>query len=265
MRFWTITNKPEFAELLTKNGVERIFIDLERLGKKNRQKGGNFWISDHIYEDISRIKKVIPKNSLLTRLNPWNSDSKEEIDLAIKYGADYLMLPMINDIDEVKRFSEYIKGRAKFIPLIETKNSFRILEKIIKFDGISEVYIGLNDLKLSMGYKFLFEPIINGMLEDAARILNNKKMEWGFGGLARIGEGIISPEYILSEHVRLKSQNVILSRSFYENININERKDIGKEILKIKDLVKFYQQNSNELLEKNHEIIKLKIKKIVNN
>ena len=61
MRFWTITNKPEFAELLTKNGVERIFIDLERLGKKNRQKGGNFWISDHIYEDISRIKKVIPK------------------------------------------------------------------------------------------------------------------------------------------------------------------------------------------------------------
>lgn len=37
---------------------------------------------------------------------------------------------------------------------------------------------------------------------------------FGFGGIARIGEGDLPSDYILGEHVRLGSTSVILSRTF---------------------------------------------------
>lgn len=43
---------------------------------------------------------------------------------------------------------------------------------------------------------------------------NKANIPFGFGGIARIGEGMLPSDYILGEHVRLGSTSVILSRTF---------------------------------------------------
>ena len=42
----------------------------------------------------------------------------------------------------------------------------------------------------------------------------SKGIPYGFGGVGRIGEGLLLAEHIICEHYRLKSHGVILSRSF---------------------------------------------------
>ena len=95
MNYLLITNNSEIGSYLIKNGVSRIFIDLESLGKMQRQKDRDTWKTNHVMEDIKNMKGKGKSKKLLVRLNPWNLNSKDEINIAIKYGADYLMLPMI--------------------------------------------------------------------------------------------------------------------------------------------------------------------------
>ena len=265
MKYWIISNNKNLVNYFLESGVNRIFIDLEKLGKNKRQKGKNLWLSDHKKTDIKLLRKIVPEGQLLVRLNPWNQNSFEEIDYAIENGADFLMLPMIRNLDEIKKFCDYTNFRAKVVPLIETSESIKFLEKITEIRNIEEIYIGLNDLKLSMGYKFLFEPLINGLLDDSAEILNEKNLSWGFGGIARTHEGIIPPELILNEHIRLNSKNVILSRSFHNCAKdlktLNLKFNFAEELKQISDL--YFKNKKNSIIEQQgkHNVLKTLIKK----
>jgi len=44
--------------------------------------------------------------------------------------------------------------------------------------------------------------------------IKQKSIPYGFGGIARLGTGLLPAENILAEHYRLGSSMVILSRSF---------------------------------------------------
>ena len=54
-----ITNNPDVAVIAQKNGVNRIWIDLETLHKEERQHNLDTVKSRHKIEDIPRIKKVL--------------------------------------------------------------------------------------------------------------------------------------------------------------------------------------------------------------
>ena len=172
MQFWIINNKPDIAEYVLQKGVNRIFLDLERIGKFERQGHLNTWITDHLKIDIIRLRNCLPKGKLIVRLNPWNSKSISEIEFAINNGADFLMLPMIKSYDEISSFSSAVSNQIPIIPLIETAESLDLIPKIIKLQGVKELYIGLNDLRLSLGYKFIFEPLVYNILDKPAEILN---------------------------------------------------------------------------------------------
>ena len=92
-----ITNNHQIAKYAQNVGVDRIFIDLEYIGKKERQGNLDTVISNHSLEDITTIRKVIDKSKLLVRVNPIHKGSKEEINEAIERGADIIMLPMFNN------------------------------------------------------------------------------------------------------------------------------------------------------------------------
>ncbi len=268
MEFWLITNNIKLAEFATKNYVKRIFIDLEKLGKFERQGHLNSWKSHHMPEDIKIMKNIIKKNILIVRLNPFNQNTEDEINYSIKNGADYLMLPMIKKLDDVKIFCQLVAKRVEIIPLIETKESIDLLPKIIEIDGINEIYIGLNDLSLSLGLKFMFEPLINGILEDTSKLLNLNGIKWGFGGIARIGEGLLPAEYIIGEHIRLKSNKVILSRTFFKDDKNNfdfNNKLFAREISKLNHSVNFWLRNSEDNLQKNKQKVKNLIEEIILN
>lgn len=51
-----ITNNLEIALVAEKYGVDRVWVDLETLGKEERQKGMNTVKSNHSIEDIKKIK-----------------------------------------------------------------------------------------------------------------------------------------------------------------------------------------------------------------
>jgi hypothetical protein len=215
MQLMMIVNDPRIARYVVKHGVDRIFVDLESLGKLERQGHRDTWLSRHTLDDVARVREAVGDATLLVRLNPWNPDSADEIDAAIARGADLLMLPMFRALEEVAGFAGAVGARVPVIPLAETAEAMDILPQVVRTPGVGEVYIGLNDLHLSLGQRFMFEPLANGMLDHAATQLRDAGMPFGFGGLARVGEGQLPAEMIIAEHVRLGSTRAILSRTFH--------------------------------------------------
>ena len=245
-----ITNNPDVALIAQKYGVDRIWIDLEYKGKEERQKGLNSVKSKHTVQDIKNIAPLITTSKLLVRINPWDNDSVAEIEAVISAGADMIMLPMWKSVSEVTSFLNAVKGRVPVILLLETKEAVNCLDEVLQLSGIDEIHIGLNDLHLSYGYKFMFEPLADGLVESIINKISASGIPYGFGGIARIGEGMLPAESIIMEHYRLKSSMVILSRSF---CNAEATNDIS-EIEKIFSVnLKKLRQFENSISDVNHE------------
>ena len=113
LKLMYITNRPEIATIVEDAGVDRVFIDLEKIGKQERQGGMNTVQSQHSLEDIVQVRKVIKRAELLVRSNPIYKDSAHEIDTIINNGADVVMLPYFKTVNEVAKFIDYVNGRAK--------------------------------------------------------------------------------------------------------------------------------------------------------
>lgn len=222
MKYMLITNDPEAASYAESCGVARIFVDLERLGKLERQGHLDTLISQHSMTDVSAIRSRLTEAELLVRLNPLHEGSEAEVNAAIEAGADLLMLPMFRSASEVESFCQLVDSRAAVVPLVETKSAVDALPDVVKVPGVREIYIGLNDLHLDMGLTFMFEPLASGLVDEMVSIIKAAGLPFGFGGIARVGEGIVPGEMVLAEHLRLGSECVILSRTFHrksENLN----------------------------------------------
>lgn len=215
-----ITNIPDVAGIAERNGVDRIFVDMEYIGKALRQKGENSLINKHTIEDVRAVRAAVRKAELLVRVNPIHNagvdypSSEEEIESVIEAGADVVMLPWFKTIDEIRRFLRAVDGRARTNLLLETKEAADLLDDILLIDGIDEIHIGLKDLAMSMGRSFMFELLTDGTVEALCRKMNAAGMYYGFGGIAAPGHGIVPAEMIIREHYRLESRMVILSRAF---------------------------------------------------
>lgn len=263
LKFLYITNDNEIARIAEKNGIDWIFVDLEILGKKERQKGKDTVISNHRIEDVKNLRKILTRSKLLVRTNPIHSKSKEEISEIIDNGADIVMLPYFKTIKEVEEFLKFVGSKIKTILLLETPESVKILDEIVKIKEIDYYYVGLNDLSLGYGYKFMFEPLAYGILDEISLKIKKTKKEFGFGGIACLEKGALPAEYIIAEHYRLDSSMVILSRSFCDTGKIKEKEMIEKifekEIKKIREFEAGLLVKDIEFFDEN----RMKVKKIV--
>ena len=208
-----VVSDPGIAAYVAGQGLDRLFVDLEVMGKAARQPGDT-WKSALTAADITPIREACPDTQLMVRVNPLHEGSATEIDEAIARGADVLMLPMFRDADTVARFAGLVKGRVPIMPLVETAAALEAVPEIAGA-GPEELYFGLNDLHLDLGRTFMFEPLAEGMIDAAAEVLRRAGIPFGIGGIARAGEGAVPAELVLGEHVRLGSEWVILSRGFH--------------------------------------------------
>lgn len=232
-----LASTPEDAVKAQEAGIDRVFYDLEYIGKAERQRGRDTVKSMNSIEDIPAVRKVLTTSDLLVRTNPIHAYSKSEIDKAIAYGADILMLPMVIDHHDVEQYVEMVNGRAKVCIMIETAAAMARLDKILAVKSVDEIFVGLNDLHISMGLRFMFELLSGGLVEYIANKCNKVGMPFGFGGIARIGEGDLPSDNILGEHVRLGSTSVILSRTFkgVVGVDANARPiDLKEEVEKVR-------------------------------
>ena len=212
-----ITHDPAFARRCDALAGLRLWVDLESNGKAERQAGRNTFISTHTLDDVGRVKAVLRRSKLMVRLNPLHPGSADEIDAILAQGADRLMLPMFTEAWELQAFCVLVRGRVPVTALLETAGAFESLPEWIGTPGMDEVFVGLNDLHLSMGLHFMFEPLALGLLDTVARLCRTQGLRFGFGGIARLDEGLLPGRDVLAEHLRLGSQAVILSRTFHRS------------------------------------------------
>ena len=194
-----ITNIPAVALIAEKNGVDRIMVDLETIGKEERQKNMNTVKSHHTVADVADISNLLTKSEMLVRINPWNEASDSEIETVISAGADRIMLPMWKTVSEVNSFLGTVNGRVRTTLLLETKEAVEIVDEVLENPLIDDIHIGLNDLHLSYGLTFMFELLTNGVVESLCRKFKAKGIPYGFGGIARIGEGVLPAERIIMD------------------------------------------------------------------
>jgi hypothetical protein len=212
-----ITNNPETAKAAHAGGVTRLFVDWEIHNKYQRQGHLDTVINRHSYEDALRVRNAVPEAELLIRLNPYHENTDDEVEQALSAGADLIMLPMFYRLEEIVALNDMVKGRAGIVPLVETAESLNLVESIAQVSGVYELFVGLNDLHRALNMKFMFEPVADGAIERVANAAKKNNIRYGFGGIARIDEGLVSGEMVLAEHARLGSSSVILSRTFYRD------------------------------------------------
>lgn len=255
MQFIMIPKNAEIARYICRDKGIIPFVDLERLGKAERQGHLTTWKSQQTVEDVTKIREAVPDAELLVRIDPLYEASKAQIDEVVARGADTLMLPMFYDTDTLARFLDLLADRAQAVPLFETARSVAALPEIVATLGLKRLHIGLNDLHLDLGKKFLFEPLAEGYLEEPCAALRAADISFGIGGLARAREGIVSPEFLLGEHVRLGSTAVILSQTFHRNAaNLKAFKasiDFPTEMARLREIHQNFARMDTEGLERN--------------
>ena len=212
-----ITDDPAVGSLSEKAGVDRIFVDLEYEGKAERQAALNAHLAHSTIDDVVEMRHAVPRIELLVRCNPLSKRTECEVDQIIAAGGDIIMLPMARSCGEVREFLQLVSNRARTCLLVETPQAFARLRCLLSADlAPDEIYLGLNDLTLGLGLEFLFEPLAGGLVDHFCREAAGAGLPFGFGGIGTIGCGPILADLILSEHVRLGSSLVILSRAFRE-------------------------------------------------
>lgn len=216
-----ITNDPALAQRCDALDGLRLFVDLERDGKAERQAGRNSFISTHQLADVGRVKAAVRRTPVMVRVNPLQpgrlAQARAEVDAVLAQGADQLMLPMFTEADTVRRFVDLVAGRAPVVALLETAGALHSLPEWVGTPGLCEVHVGLNDLHLSLGLRFMFEPLAQGLVDRVAQTTRAAGLRLGFGGIARLDEGLLPGRDVLAEHLRLGSQAVILSRTFHRS------------------------------------------------
>ena len=261
-----ITNNPRIALIAEQNGVDRIWIDLETIGKEERQKGLNSVKSNHSISDIATIKPLLSSSEMLVRVNPWNENSENEINSVIAAGADIIMLPMWKTASEVEIFLSVVNNRDKTTLLLETKEAVECVEEVLRLD-FDEIHIGLNDLHLAYGITFMFELLANGTVETLCNKFKAKRIPYGFGGIAKIGDGLLPAEKIILEHYRLGSTRAILSRTFCDTALIQDIEEIKSvfesNMRKLREFEEFALMQDEETLFRNKAKVLLGVNAVV--
>ena len=262
-----ITNDPEIAKICENYSVNRIWVDLEYMNKRLRQPNMNTVLSNHVIADVSTIRDSISKAELMVRVNPIHDSSRQEIDEVIARGADVVMLPFYQSTEEVKKFISYVNGRARVMLLLETIKAEQLIDDYMPLDGIDEVHIGLNDLHLQYHMRFMFELLANGKVETICNALKKYNVKYGFGGIAKLDEGLLPARHIITEHYRLGSQMAILSRSFYDSWISNDYEEIERAfrygVGEIRDFEKRIEKEKPEFFKKNQETVREEVAAIV--
>src|SRR5580765_4472782 len=242
-----ITNKSQFARRAERAGIDRIMIDLERLGKAKRQCARQLFLSDHYPADIDRLRSTLSIAAVQVRVNSWNPQSLFEINDVISRGAQVVMLPMVRNREQAAQFVDAVNGRARTSLLIETAAALHGCDELLSVEGIDEAHIGLNDLAIDLGREFIFDALADRLLDRIACLAAQRHIRFGFGAVAgrACGSLPIDPEIIIGEQTRLGASVVWLGRSYSRASEKLRQLELRTEISWIRN--RFEQPGDNEV------------------
>lgn len=252
------TNDPGLAKAGDEAGINRIGIDLEQIGKMDRQDPSKQWVSNHNISDLSAISAVLTQAALFARTNPVHNGLHEEINQLIGQGVRVLMLPMFRTVEEAATFIEFVDGRAIVSLLVETASAAIRLPEIVKLPGIDEIHFGLNDMYLDMNLSNHFEILASGFLDMLAGIVLEAGLPFGFAGIGRAKDDRLPmpPELIYAQYPRLGATRSLVARVF---CSPDYRKlDLTREIADARAAMDHWEQAGKKEQEAALELLKRK-------
>ena len=216
-RLTLLTDDPDLAVLADAAGVDRIGVDLEHLGKAQRQPLPGARISKHGVPDLDRVARQLSRARAFVRINPVNPDTAAEIDAVLAAGAQVIMLPYFHEAGQVETFVRLLSGRAEALILVETAAAVANIEDILSVGGIDEVMVGLNDLHLDLGMSSHFAVLASPLLEGVAAAVHKAGLPFSVGGVARPQQLNlpVPADIVLAQYPRLGASGAWLSRSFF--------------------------------------------------
>jgi hypothetical protein len=211
-----LTDDPQVARAGVEAGIDRIGLDLEILGKEERQGGRATRISAHSIGSLAAIRDAIGTHPLFVRINPLHPGSESEIEGAIAGGATHVMLPYFHSVEDAARFSAMVRGRAHAILLVETAAAVYYIEELVAIPGIGGIHVGLTDLKLSFGIPARFETLASWIMDGVAKAVIGAGLELHVGGIARCDDpGLPVPSGLINaQFPRLGATGALVSRAF---------------------------------------------------
>jgi hypothetical protein len=244
-----ITNDAELAADADRAGVNRIGVDLEYLGKAERQPGPGTRLSRHDWDDLSRILPGVQHADLFVRINPIHTGTEAEIETALELGAKVLMLPSFRTAGEAATFARAVRGRAQVSILVEMAPAVVRIREILDVAGIDEVMIGLNDLHLQLGVANHFEVLASPLIDMLAAEVRRKGLALSIGGVGRVRDISmpIPTDLVHAQYPRLGATGAWLARSF---ANALPPDDLGAEVLALRNRLSEWAGSPAEDLER---------------
>lgn len=249
-----ITCDPSEGVYWESAGVDIIFIDLETIGKQQRQGHIDSVKSDHKIVHIEPMKKALTISKVLVRINPWHDSTVDEVEAVIASGADIIMLPMFRTVEEVLELAKIVRNRCLLYPLIETTEAVLLSKELAKIKGVWGYHFSLNDLHLQLNMKFMFEVMLWEHFQIAIKHFQEAKVNFGIGGVTKIGQGLLPSTLVLSEYYRLGSCRTILSRSFKQEID-----SLSNAKLEVSKLKEAFNSFSEDNLKENRSLFEKKV------
>ena len=213
-----VTDDPDLAAQADAAGVDRIGIDIERLGKAERQAAHKkARISSHRLEDLARLAPRLRQARLFCRIDPPHAGTAGQIERALELGAGVLMLPYFTEEIEAARFVDQVAGRAHTVLLAETAAAAWRIERLAAIYGVDEIMVGLNDLSWSMGVSGRFTLLTSPLMQALADTVRGAGKRLSVGGLGRWDDPDLPtpPDLIYAQYPRLDAAGAWLARSFY--------------------------------------------------
>lgn len=211
------TDDPKLAGVAAAAGVQNIGPDLEVTGKLERQAGTSSLLSGHSLQSLPVLQPVLAAGTLFVRTDPPSDALLTQIDSMIAQGVVCFMVPMIRNLEQARLLTAYVGNRAKVVLMIEHADVLDQVEQLAQLPRLHALYIGVNDLAISMHYASRFGPIADGLLDDLASRLHSSGIRFGFLGAADFSTTKPLPvpaDLALAEMVRLGARWIMFARSF---------------------------------------------------
>lgn len=212
-------------------GIDLVMIDLETIGKQERQSSWKTHISDG--DGLSLIKAIDKHmaSEILVRTEPYFENYSNHISQLYELGVRKFMIPYFSDEETVRKMLGEIPLDCHIVLLFETIRSIMRFENILQIcgDRSFSVHVGLNDLSITLDVREnMFEPLLSGILNHFCHSMVIKKIDFGIGGIAQMGfnKGLYSPEFLLSTYKSKGANWVILNRSFKAWMSTKEPQEI---------------------------------------
>ncbi len=207
------SNESTLQKLIEAN-IDGIIVDWENLGKSNRQNLYNTQINKHTVDDLKTVGRAGLRN-VICRINGPEYWSKEEVNSAIDLGASEILVPMIRNIQEAEFILNTVDGRVKVGLMLETTGALSIANQLNELP-VYRFFVGLNDLSIERKSRNLFEPLVDGTIDELRPKITK---HFGVAGLTHPASGYPIPcSRLIEQMQKHKATFAFLRRAFYKDL-----------------------------------------------